>query len=269
MNCIAIKRWAIILTASCCAGSLYGQVSRPALTIQEEFRRQLGDFSPRFAALSDSSRHPSRAVGAEPNDTGTKRKSSAKALLLSAVVPGAGQFYLGQKSRARFFFAGEALSWIGYASFRLFGHWREEDMIRFARQRAGADLSGKSERFQDIVGFYWDIDQYNSLGRAYDPQRAYLPDTPENHWRWQDPADQVSYRLLKNRSRGAFDRARLMIGVMVVNRALSVIDTYRELRHRNSRKGLSSSLTDLGNYSLDFDPFGTNDQVTLTWHAPF
>lgn len=258
-----------ILITFCCAGSLHGQVSYPAHSVQDQLRQQMTDLGPRFAAPAESSPRSSQARSADFGSNTYSNKSAATALLLSAALPGAGQYYLGHRSRARYFFTGEVLSWIGYASFRMFGHWRENDLIRFARERAGANLTGKSERFQDMVGFYWDIDQYNSLGRAFDPQRAYYPDTPDNHWRWQDPDDQIAYRLLKNRSREAFTRARFMIIAMVVNRAISVIDTYRELRHRQHGKANASSLTDIHNYALDFDPLATKNQITLTWYAPF
>ena len=102
------------------------------------------------------------------------RKSMFKAAALSALVPGGGQYYVGNKRTAYYFFAAEALTWVGYASFKVYGNWREDDYIRYAAVNANANLDGKSDEYVDLVGFYDDIDQYNSLARAFDPDPTVL-----------------------------------------------------------------------------------------------
>jgi len=105
-----------------------------------------------------------------------EKKSIVKAAFYSALLPGLGEYYVGNRSKARVFFAIEATAWIGYLSYQVYGNWKEDDLIRFASEYAGANLEGKSQEFQDWVGFYDDIDQYNSLGRVQDQDRPYLVD---------------------------------------------------------------------------------------------
>ena len=197
------------------------------------------------------------------------RKHGWKALLFSAAIPGAGEYYLGHRGRARIFFTGEALSWVGYVSFQMYGHWREDDLIRFARERANAQLDGKSDSFQDMVGFYDDIDAYNSFGRVSDPDRPYLFDSPENHWRWQNPDDKAAYRSIKNRSREAYRRSDFMIGAMVVNRLVSLIDVFQMLLR--SKKGFDESGAVDANKRIrvQVDPGSTTRQFVVTMPAPF
>ena len=193
-----------------------------------------------------------------------EKKSIFKAALYSALLPGLGEYYVGNRRTARAFFVVEATAWIGYLSFKLYGNWKEDDMIRFAAEQANAELDGKSKEFQDWVGFYDDIDQYNSLGRVQDQDRPYLADNSTNHWRWQSDEDRANYRHLKNRSREAQRRADFMVGLAVVNRIVSIIDAVRDAKRANSEiKDADFSLVGKVKYRLDVNPFSTNKTVNF------
>lgn len=219
------------------ASSAFGSVVLKDTPIQDNLRQELtrpwlassDEFEVGFDNDKGRSIDPQAA-------SAVSSKSTIRAGLYSALVPGWGEHYLGQRGKARFFFTVEAISWIGFATFKTYQKWKKDDMIRFARERAGADLEGKDDFFIDMVGFYNDIDEYNSLGRAGDPDRPYLHDTKSNHWRWKTDDfrrasdDRSAFRHLKNRSRSARRTANFMIGVMVVNRIISVIDSIRDSR---------------------------------------
>ncbi len=230
-------------------------------------------------SLAASDKNPFDTFGGKAQDTAKMKKGSAnppttgprksvmKAALWSVLVPGGGEFYLGHKRTARYFFTTEALTWVGFASFRMWGHWKKDDYIRFAHEKAGANLAGKSDEFDDLVGFYTDITQYNTLGRVSDPQRPYLYDTPDNHWRWQSTADQLSYRSIKNQSREAYRRANFMIGVAIVSRVISVVDAILATHKYN--RGVETSFTQLDRKPVEFhlDPMSSTSQVSLLIHT--
>lgn len=201
------------------------------------------------------------------NSSVTGEKSTIRAGLYSALLPGLGEFYVGHKEKARFFFAGEAVTWISFAAFRIYGNARQEDYINYAATHANARLENKTEEFHDLVGFYEDIDQYNSFGRVFDPDRAYLEDSPENHWRWQTEQDMNVYRNLKNRSREAFRRSEFVIGVAVVARVVSVIDAIRDAKRHNNR--LDADFSNSSPVQLEFNPLSPTRQVVLTVRTPF
>lgn len=200
----------------------------------------------------------------------TKKLSLGKAVLYSALLPGLGEHYAGSRGKAKYFFAVEALSWIGLGSFTYYGNIREDDMVDYATQYANADLEGKDDFFLDMVGFYDNIDQYNSLGRVSDPDRPYLTDTPENHWVWQSSANREAFRDLKNSSREAFRRADFMVGVMLVNRIVSIIDTIRDVSRAN-KDITNDEFSDGKNWNLKFsvNPLSTKNQFKLTVMTPF
>ena len=208
--------------------------------------------------------------GQSVEQEGRPEKSIFKAGLYSALIPGGGEYYLGHKGKARAFFTVEALNWVGFAAFRIYGGWKKDDFIRFADERAGANLSGKDDVFFDMVGFYDDIDQYNSLGRAFDPDRAYLEDNVSNHWRWQSENDQATYRHLKNKSREAYRRSNFMIGLAMLNRVISIIDAVRDAKR--SRHKLDTSdfgAADKLHYKFELNPFSCRKQVSFTFFTPF
>ncbi len=204
---------------------------------------------------------------AELRESTTGRKSLLKVGLLSALVPGGGQWYLGQRRKARYFFAAEAMTWIGYAAFRTYGNWKKDDYIRFAALHANADLEGKSDEFADFVGFYEDIDEYNTLGRAWDPDRPFLPDTPENHWRWQNSDDRSTYRDIKNRSRGFYRRSDFMVGVAIIDRLISIIDAVRAAHKANREFTIAPVGKNGPAFKLSVHPFRSCNQVCLTFYS--
>ena len=196
---------------------------------------------------------------------GNTRKSVARAALYSALLPGGGELYLGQNTKARYFIGAEVLTWVGFFSFRAYANWKEDDYLRLAAERANIDLSARDDTFRDLVGFYESIDEYNTFGRVFDPDRPYLPDTPENHWVWQSPDDRRAYRHLKNRSREADRRAEFMIGIAVINRLVSVIDAVVSARRINRRLEPSEFSRDRPpRVRLSLTPMRPDRQVTVT-----
>ncbi len=197
------------------------------------------------------------------------KPSMLKAAALSAVLPGLGEHYLGHNTKAKYFFAAEALTWVGYFSFHTYAGWKKADAIDYAAQYANADLNGRDDAFIDLVGFYTDIDQYNTLGRVSDPERPYLVDTPQNHWRWQTEAEQIAFRDIKNRSREAYRRSNFMLGVAVVNRIVSVIDAIRDARAERGTFDADFSQSDKPTLHFNVNPMSYNRQVSLTLLTSF
>ncbi len=197
------------------------------------------------------------------------KPSLIKAGALSLLVPGLGEYYLGHRTKAKYFFAGEAFTWIGYFSFHTYAGWKKADAVDYAAQYANANLQGRDDTFMDLVGFYTDIDQYNTLGRVSDPERPYLADTPANHWRWQSDSTQAAFRDIKNRSREAYRRANFMLGVAVVSRIVSVIDAIRDARRERGTFGSDFSQTDKPSLHFNVNPMSYNRQVSLTLLTSF
>ncbi len=258
----------ITILASVFSSSTAEAVELKQTPLQDQMASNINSFYnlQTFAGLDEFD----NAINSQRSTDNAEKKSIVKAALYSALLPGLGEYYVGNRRKARVFFAVEAVTWIGYLSYKVYGNWKEDDLIRFASEYANANLEGKSQEFQDWVGFYDDIDQYNSLGRVQDQDRPYLVDNSENHWRWQSDNDKANYRDLKNSSREAFRRANFLVGLAVVNRIVSIIDAVRDAKRSNSEiKDADFSLVGKIRYRLEIHPFSNSKPVSFALVAHF
>ncbi len=190
-------------------------------------------------------------------------KSMFKAALYSALIPGGGEYYLGKRKKARFFFAVEAMTWASYIAFRVYGGWKEDDYINYASVHAGVQLENKSDEFRDMVSFYDNIELYNTGGRIIESGRDYYPDTPEYHWQWDSQESKSTYRDLKNSSREAYHRSEFVVGMAVLTRVISIIDAVRDTRRMNRRIDFSNTENDQ-KFKLTLSPLNSKTQLKLT-----
>ncbi len=200
---------------------------------------------------------------------GIKQKKSAfKAALYSALLPGLGEHYVGNRTKAKVFFTTEALTWMSYIAFRTYGDWKKDDMVRYAAGKAGATLDGKNDEYFDWVGFYNSTEDFNSLGRVSDPSRAYLTGS-DNYWQWESDNDRENFRSLKNSSRTAYNRAGFMVVAAIGNRIISIIDAIRDAKRANSHEKIDISEKKSYNYKFAVDPLSYNRQFSITVYTPF
>ena len=235
------------------------------IPIQETLRMQIADdtWTETASDATEKKAQASRSVDQEQSSYRAPWKSGALSLLL----PGAGQLYNHRSTKAKVFLGVEAAFWVSFVSFRTYANWREEDFINFAAQNAGADLRDKDKEFQDWVGFYDDIYQYNTAGRIIAPERPYLVDNAENHWQWVNQGDKATYRHIKNRAREADKRADLTLGLLIANRLISAIDAFRDAI-RDKRQSPEEFSTSSIHPEVVINPFDPVHQVYVGIAAP-
>ncbi len=199
----------------------------------------------------------------------SQKKSALKAALYSALLPGLGEHYVGNRTKSKVFFAIEATTWLSYFAFNKYGDWKKDDAIRFASSNAGASLEDKDDEFFDWVGFYNSSEDFNSLGRVSDPERAYLSSS-DTYWQWSSDADREAFRTYKNSSRSAYDRANFMIMAAISSRIISIIDAIRDAnRHNKNAEKIDISKNNSFNYKFSLNPMSENNQFSITLFTPF
>jgi len=103
----------------------------PTVSVEQLYRQQVLYGRYAFSPLAlDSAQE--LLPGTE--EKGPKQRSVAKAAVLSLLVPGAGQFYVGDKVRAVPFFLVDVAGWATYFGFRSQGNKREDEYRVFADQ---------------------------------------------------------------------------------------------------------------------------------------
>jgi hypothetical protein len=189
-----------------------------------EPRRQREEYRP----VPDEFGTGRRAADTDPDEPGgpSNLGRKLKAGTLSAVLPGAGQYYNGDRGRA-FMMAGiEAGIWTAYFVFDAQG----DDRMESARQWAGiyAGTAGEhAESYWQAVGQYADSDAYND-SRYREARAEQVPVSglvgPEDAWQWVNTDRRYGYALLRAKGNSAYDRRDFMILFAVLNRAVSVFD---------------------------------------------
>lgn len=181
---------------------------------------------------------------------GLENKSMGKALLLSLVVPGTGQQYIGSHKRARGMWVAEAAIWTTYAVFTVQGSNREDKYKEMAGMFAGVSGS-RDDDYYEAIGYYitnyeYNIDVKNESRYIYpyDPalQDQYVLDNGYfggDAWEWDSVDRQLEYKDTRTASKESYRRATLTVGFAVLNRMVSMIDVYLTFK-LSEEKRLSS-----------------------------
>ncbi len=151
-----------------------------------------------------------------------------KAGLLSLILPGAGQYYNGDRGKAYLFAGAEAAVWASYLTFDRMGDNRTESYKQYAGAFAGAH--GGSDDYWQAVGRYPDSDAYNESllreARAFQTPPSGLVGAA-NAWQWNDPNNQRTYQDLRADATRLYSRRDFMVLFAVINRVVAVYDAVR------------------------------------------
>ncbi len=184
-------------------------------------------------------------------------RSGKKALLLSLLLPGAGELYSGHKGRATGFFISEGAIWANFVAWEIAGGLRRDNYIEQAQLNAGLGTSSGSDDYWRLVGTYARSsgsgpDSYEDALRrdarnefptdpaAQDAWVAQRLPTGDRAWNWSSAALQESYRNTRENSRRAFDRAKYSFALAILNRIASAIDT--QMLHRSESRESQSAI---------------------------
>ncbi len=198
-------------------GSAAGTWQRGTLTGPRAFQQIAGDEIGGGGAVPV----PEEKV-AGPSNTGDK----VKAGLFSAILPGAGQYYNGQRQKAYIMGGIEVAIWTAYFVFDAQGDSRRESSREWASIYAGT--SGEhADNYWQNVGKYTDSDAFNE-SRLREARALGEPVSGlvggSDAWQWVNTERQNGYAQLRADGNAAYDRRDFMILFAVVNRAVAVVD---------------------------------------------
>lgn len=176
-----------------------------------------------------------------------KRKSVRKAFFLSLAVPGAGEYYVGQKRYTKGFLASEALIWSFALLSRYQGVMWRDDYIAYAAAQAGANSGRSDDLYYQNIYEWPNSDWYNEYQWAEardlypdDPaaQAAYVADklySADDAWEWQSAEEWERFRNLRVKSESAYRRVTYAAGAALLNHLLSAVNAARLAKGHNGR----------------------------------
>jgi hypothetical protein len=249
---------AVFVSGACpsrCVASEDASSAVSARTSQRVNTRLAGLYLPDDSPLGEG-----RSAGADdptyvaPGSGGSTHVVSDKkhpmvALLLSAVLPGLGEFYTGHPTRAKWFMAAEGAIWLGYGAYQIQGNMREDDYQEFAMIFAGVEKGASSQYYDDIEDYIRSQGDrsYNQMIRRearslfpddLDAQEKYLKKNGyfgDLAWDWESDDRFGEYRKLRHSAAVSYRNAFYMTGLAVLNRAMSAIDSAWMARRHNQR----------------------------------
>jgi hypothetical protein len=185
------------------------------------------------------------------------KKNAGLAILLSMLVPGMGELYAGNYSTGKYLTIAEGALWLTYIGIDTYGGWQEKRYKALAVSRGGINPEGKDEIYYATISAYFNIDEYNdeqALNRNFDE----MYNRDEYYWNWQNTDDRRSYRSMWVSSEQAYNNLRFVVGGLIVNRLISVINAVRTVSAHNRR------LTEeTWNVSVSYSPDLLNPGVRL------
>jgi len=207
--------------------------------------------------------------------------SPTRAVLYSLLLPGLGDYQLGNKGRATFFFAAEGLIWLSYAVFEVQGSQREDEYQDLAARFAGVSNSGHSDEFYATLRDYDNSDEYEADvkfdGRIELSEDGLYPDRinadaldqyfTDNRledyepWQWASMDRRLQYSEVRSASKTSYRRADYMFAAAAANRVVSAIVAF------SAARGAQKS-NDVG-YRLDFTPAPRGVDLSLTFTRSF
>jgi hypothetical protein len=217
-------------------------------------------------------------ISVDENLSRNKDKSMILSVAASIALPGAGHFYLGEKSRAAAFFWVDAALWVSAGTTWLYSDSQLENARGYAVKYAGAEGAPKDLSFLSVVGNYRsrggslyqnsnpdNNEDYNQAmiraGLAIDYEYPYeygyiwdwgSSDNPETTARMKE------YNEMLKRHRIAKIAFQISLGAMALNRVLAALDAMRIYKQTSA------------NFShLHITPYATPMQSGIFAHYEF
>jgi hypothetical protein len=185
--------------------------------------------------------------------------SPGKAVLYSLLLPGLGDYQLGNRGRAAVFFALEGAIWVSYGVFQAQGGEREEDYEELAVQFAGVSRTGHSDDFYAQLRDYDNSDVYEAdikdegrfeLGQVLTNaqlEQYFIENRVADYeaWRWTSLDRRLQYSEARSSSKTSYRRADYMLAAAAANRVVSAIFAYASARgmHKDAEVGYGLRVT--------------------------
>jgi len=183
--------------------------------------------------------------------------SVRKAMLYSALVPGLGEMYLSDYTRAGIFLGTEILIIASYIQLNREVDWKTNSYQLYANRYADVPMGGNDSYYR-LINSYISSEQYNTEIELYFRNRfiiyEYNPQmynyylnlymiSDEDAWEWESRDNWLAYRELRREKQRLEIYANFAIGAAVLNRLISVIDSAILAKRVNRERTALSNLS--------------------------
>ncbi|MDP2036457.1 MAG: hypothetical protein Q8L04_03675 [Ignavibacteria bacterium] len=226
------------------AGQQYGfQIQNPTSNIQypgSSIQHQVS-----------STKYPASSI--QLQSSVPQKKSPGLAILYSMILPGMGELYADAYDSGKYFTIADGALWGTFTGFTLYGDWKRNNYISFAKTNAGINLDGMESDFIANVSIYMSTDDYNRI-KELNREFSQTYNASNYKWNWESNDKRKEFRDMWSSSEGAYNKVRFVVGALLLNRIVSAINAVRLVSayNRNLPQELSWNVY-----------FGVEDKPTL------
>ena len=150
--------------------------------------------------------------------------STLNPVLKSAVLPGLGQFELGEKKRSKVFILVECTLLATCIGTYYFSNKQVKNYKSFSAYHAGVDIRNKNHKYWVDIGNYINYQDYNQEHlRFRESEDLYLPD---HQWSWDLEINRIEFKKMRINADKTKRRTNFIIGSIIINHIVSFIDVH-------------------------------------------
>lgn len=165
----------------------------------------------------------------------------AKYVFMSLILPGSGEWFMGNRNTAKFFFGTEFLLWTGYFAANAYVDVLKQDFTAFAAVHAGVSPSGKEDQYWIDIGSSENIYKFNEQKRVERDLAGTYSETERYYWQWDSRENRFRYTDLRLKQHDWKRRVTFVVSGLVLNRLISAIDVIRMIRKTKREEESRSS----------------------------
>ena len=145
-------------------------------------------------------------------------------VIKSLILPGMGEFSLGQEKRGRFFLISEIALLTGVTLAVVRAQYEYSSMRSFATEHAAVDGSDESDQFWVNVSNYSSSDAFNNEHLRWREFDSLYPNENDQLWNWDSENSRIEFRNLRVNHDRLKKTASFITGAIVMNHLISAID---------------------------------------------
>ena len=162
-----------------------------------------------------------------------KKKNTGLAIVYSLLLPGMGELYAESYESGKYFTVAEGALWGTYIGINTYGNWQKYRYKAFAAANGNVNPQGKDDEYFATISEYLSIEQYNNE-KALERNFTEMLDENKYFWKWTSQ-DRKAYRSMWVSSEQSFNNLRFVVGALIINRIVSVINAVRLVSKYNKQ----------------------------------
>lgn len=161
------------------------------------------------------------------------QKSPGLAVLMSLVLPGSGELYMGQRGQATAFFSSEIVLWTGLLLNTLYADHLKDEYHTYAVQYAGVKPQGKDKQYWIDIGKYNSLYDFNEQRRRDRFFSALYPENEDYFWLWDEENNRLRYDGKRIHAQEISNQDVYFYASILLNHLVSGINALRLARKHN------------------------------------